>query len=75
MSPQASPGALPVYSAVSTVPLMLMAPAKPVARFAASGGFSPPATQAGLMGGYPVPQSVTTEPGAAGFEGPFSDPS
>lgn len=44
----------------------------PVLSGSASGSLSPPVAHAGFVGPYPVAQTVTTEPLAAGFEGPLS---
>jgi hypothetical protein len=67
--------ALPAYKAGSDLPLISpLVVAKspsvtriPGARFAAIRAFKPPAAHAGFVGPEPVHQTVTTEPGLAGF--------
>jgi hypothetical protein len=41
----------------------------------APGGFRTPMAHGGISEPYPAPNNAITEPGTAGFEGPFTVPS
>ncbi len=71
------PGALPAYSAETVSPIS--APYALIVTFelrlTAAKGFKPPVAHGGSIEPKPVPQTLTYEPGAAGFDGLFTVPS
>jgi hypothetical protein len=64
-------GALPAYWAIAGAPEKISA-LVPGLSGSATGSFGPPTVHAGDVSPYPVAHTVTIDPRAAGFVGPFS---